>query len=94
MTLRAAPAWDDLRQPAPTGHRLLDSAGQAEQPHVVAASEQKQPPARERQQDCRSASMQEQAPLPTSQLGEFRQTPAEDREITDRLLTIESGVSS
>jgi hypothetical protein len=38
--------------------------------------------------------MQEQAPLPASQLGAFRQTPAEDREITDRLLTIESGVSS
>jgi hypothetical protein len=36
----------------------------------------------------------EQAPVRASRLGAFQQTPAEDREITDRLLTIESGVSS
>jgi hypothetical protein len=34
--------------------------------------------------------MQEQAPLRASRLGSFQQTPAEDREITDRLLTIDS----
>ncbi|MGB0091431.1 MAG: hypothetical protein WBP81_02700, partial [Solirubrobacteraceae bacterium] len=38
--------------------------------------------------------MQDQAPLRASRLGAFRQTPAVDREITDRLLTIESGMSS
>jgi hypothetical protein len=34
--------------------------------------------------------MRQQAPLRASRLGAFQQTPAEDREITDRLLTIES----
>jgi hypothetical protein len=38
--------------------------------------------------------MQEQAPLRASRLGPFQQTPAEDREITDRLLTIESRACS
>jgi hypothetical protein len=38
--------------------------------------------------------MQEQAPLRASQLDAFQQTPAEDREITDCLLTIESRASS
>jgi hypothetical protein len=37
--------------------------------------------------------MQARAPLRASRLGAFQQTPAEDREITDRLLTIESGAS-
>jgi hypothetical protein len=37
--------------------------------------------------------MHEQAPLRASRLGAFRQTPAEDPEITDRLLTIESRAS-
>ena len=36
----------------------------------------------------------ELAPVRASRLAAFRQTPAEDREITDRLLTIGSGVSS
>jgi hypothetical protein len=38
--------------------------------------------------------MHEQAPLRASRLGAFQQTPAEDREIADRLLTIESRASS
>ncbi len=38
--------------------------------------------------------MKEQAPLRFSRLGAFQQTPAEDRKITDRLLTIDSGASS
>ena len=37
--------------------------------------------------------MQARAPLSASRLGAFQQTPAEDPEITDRLLTIESGAS-
>ena len=37
--------------------------------------------------------MQARAPLRASPLGAFQQTPAEDPEITDRLLTIESGAS-
>ncbi|MGB0095013.1 MAG: hypothetical protein WBP81_21075 [Solirubrobacteraceae bacterium] len=37
---------------------------------------------------------QEQAPVRASRLGAFQQTPAEDREITDRLLTIEVRASS
>jgi hypothetical protein len=73
---------------------VLTQAAVARLVERVAASEQKQPPARERQQDCRSASMEEHAPPRASQLGVFQQTPAEDQEITDRLLTIESGVSS
>jgi hypothetical protein len=38
--------------------------------------------------------MQEQAPLRANRLGAFQQTPAEDLEITDRLLTIESRACS
>jgi hypothetical protein len=38
--------------------------------------------------------MEEQALLRASRLGAFQQSPAEDREITDRLLTIESRASS
>jgi hypothetical protein len=38
--------------------------------------------------------MQEQAALCASRLGAFQQTPEENREINDRLLTIESGAPS
>jgi len=58
------------------------------------AAEQKQPTARERQQHCRSAANAERRPFVLARSPRSQQTPAERRQITDRLLTIESRASS
>ena len=63
-------------------------------PLGTTASEEKQPPLASGSNTAAQPQFHELAPVRASRLAAFRQTPAEDREITDRLLTIGSGVSS
>jgi hypothetical protein len=85
---------DEERQLSLRTTRLL-SLGDAAVNVPAAAREEKQPPARERQQDFRSAANAgARASFALAGLGAFQQMRVEDREITHRLLTIESGVSS